>query len=691
MLDVPNVLLRFRRTVNGPYQMLLPAVLTHTCLSVSVWLQVADFLNDLVMVKREAAALGQACFTSGKSGPADKLAGSVLALPHHLLRAVFTPLLDARELPDLLDAMPTVLHRALLTAAVQGVAPSVTQGGRSAFPDSCSMHEDRSRSSDEIPCADRSTACLHLRPEKYSTSACAALIARIPMLPPLGAASCGAALPAADLMQALSLHSSLTMLDLAVDDADSFASAQTLADALPSWTGLRVLRLGHRTQATCTAAASDIIAYALADASALTQLDLLRMSITSELARAVGGLTQLAELQLSRCGGVQQVAQHLTRLQRLRTLSVRIVTSSENHFEFDLAGSLMHAGIAACTLLVHLNLCSSYDMAGLELAVLPLLASLHLGRLCDSSLHADPDAALAPFSADNAACRCGLRALPHLSQLTALQFANCCAAEGINAGALSAALPLLLRLARLEVPDMFDSESGRVLAAGCMHAPALRALKCSGASDMTLLQGAPAAATHGLTSLVLNILERAGDPTEVDRNVLVATATWWSGAISQLSALRELCIVGRIVCVDCLAARPTLEVLARCTNLRRLELTHADVRGVDWGAASLCGLSALCLRSCAAPNVLPALAPLTKLRYLSLLRTSRQCSTADVAAYVRRRDRLLLEVGTLPPQLEIDLNAEDEVSVEAFDSAAAVCGADRTGEVVRAVQWAGKR
>ena len=79
-------------------------------------MQVADFMDDHAMVKREAAALGRACFVAGRSDAADALCGAVLALSHHLLHAAFGALLTTRELPELLDTLPATLHCALLTA-----------------------------------------------------------------------------------------------------------------------------------------------------------------------------------------------------------------------------------------------------------------------------------------------------------------------------------------------------------------------------------------------------------------------------------------------------------------------------------------------------------------------------------------------------------------------------------------------
>ena len=87
------------------------------------------------------------------------------------------------------------------------------------------------------------------------------------------------------------------------------------------------------------------------------------------------------------------------------------------------------------------------NAAHLELAALPRLESLRLGTLRDSSL-AQHGVVVPPFVTTESACRCGLRALPHLQQLTAyFDYAG----EQIDASVLGVALPLLPLLARLQV------------------------------------------------------------------------------------------------------------------------------------------------------------------------------------------------------------------------------------------------
>ena len=86
---------------------------------------------------------------------------------------------------------------------------------------------------------------------------------------------------------------------------------------------------------------------------------------------------------------------------------------------------------------------------------------------------------------------------------------------------------------------------------------------------------------------------------------------------------------------ECLAVQPMLAALSAVTDLKRLELTCADVRGVAWGEAPLCALISLCLHICAARHLLPALAQLTYLRSLAV--SGGGVASTDVSTFVLRR------------------------------------------------------
>ena len=630
-------------------------------------LQVADFMEDRAMVEHEAAALGRACFAAGRSGAADALGGAVLALPHHLLHAAFSALLTDRELPDLLDTLPAALHCALLTAHAQdGSGREFETDFGDTDSDARIGHSgDGGRVSDG--CTEQ-TRCLVLRHEGYTVSAQGALFACIPHMPPLGALVCRAQLPAAELMPALAAHSRLTRLDLA-DTARGGAElvVRVLSSTLSSWPRLASLRLEQRMSFSAPAIAviSDVLAPALSQMTALTSLDVSGMLVTPELARAVGALTQLAELHLKDSFSLQGAMPDCTSLSQLSTFCGPSALSDDQP-----AHLAALRGIAACGLLLHLELCDDltpgYDIAGLELAMLPLLESLRLSYLHDSSLQ--QPASATPFAVNDPACRCGVRALPHLLQLTSLLIRGFVwAFEGehpslysaLEACALGAALPLLTRLSCLNLCNCFCAPLGyRALAAGWSCAPALRALTCITHSDVTLLHGAHASAMQlrGLTLLDVTI-ERSDDDAAEERidDVPVAHLSWLSGQVARLPALRALCINFDNDDLR-LAALPPPAALSAVTGLRRLDLSNADLTGVDWDAMTLCALTALCLWNCRALHAMLAVAQRTELRRLKL----HTCAVlpSDVSAFVQQRGRVLECMLLPPPHLDLDLSGE---------------------------------
>ena len=636
--------------------------LTHRVLQI-LWnirdrMQVADFLDDRVMVECEAAALGRAYYAADESDKADALGDAVLALPHHLLHAAFRPLVAARELPVLLHTLPSALHSALLAAYVQHGSGEDFEADSEDDIDGCSS---------QCGADDGGTGVgrvLQLRREVYTSSALAALFTCVPCLPPLGAVVNRAALPAAELTHALAAHSTMTRLrldDAAIGEAE--VSANALAQALPCWPRLASLRLHHSSdcsrKATATAAASDLLAPALASVTALTSLNLSRLRVTPKLVRALAGLTQLAELRLRACSYVQAALLQLTSWAGLRTLCVQQHISHHGP-----AHTTALHGLSTCASLEHLDLRENKrncDVWGMEFAALSQLESLRLRGLHDSSLQ-QPGEVL-PFDAHDPACRRGVRALPHLAQLTALTIPKLSRADVDEGGhevlAVSAALPLLTRLVRLHLSDDGGRFSGtRALAVGWSCAPALRALTCFIYDETTLLHGAHASARtslvrlRGLTSLDVTF-EHLGDfAEELVDDVEVIQLPWLSSQIAQLSALCAIRIASTKD-VPHLAALPTLVTLSVATGLRRLEMIWVDLRGAEWGAMPLCALTALLLCCCHAPHAMSSLAPRTKLSYLRL----RNCDVVpdDVSAFVQLRGRALAGAPVPRPHLELDL------------------------------------
>ena len=288
-----------------------------------------------------------------------------------------------------------------------------------------------------------------------------------------------------------------------------------------------------------------------------------------------------------------------------------------------------------------------------------------MASLRDSSLkQAAAAPALPPFAAHDPACRSGLRALPHLLQLTTLSFeeADCC---GTECGVLGAALPYLLQLAHLAITEACTTADHGALAAGWVCAPALRALTCVTCSEVNIWPEPPAAALRLLTSLDFTIEEHYEDE-ELDIDMgYVASIPRLGGQISQLSALRALSISSNFDGAVYFAARPMLEALPAVPELRRLELSGAAVEGVDWGIAPLCALTVLCLRGCHAPDLLPALAQLRELRELVLQKIATapdqyQLATVDVVNFVRRRVQLLATTDRPRPALDVDIDSYDD-------------------------------
>ena len=75
-------------------------------------------------------------------------------------------------------------------AAVQHTAEAA-QDVRSSSFDCCRMRNARRDSLRQSASTGLAAGCLHLGLEACSTGACAAVIARVPMLPPLGTIVCG--------------------------------------------------------------------------------------------------------------------------------------------------------------------------------------------------------------------------------------------------------------------------------------------------------------------------------------------------------------------------------------------------------------------------------------------------------------------------------------------------------------------
>ena len=642
-------------------------------------LQVADFMDDRAMVDRDTDALGRACYLAGRSDEANSLGGAILGLPLHLQHAVFGSLVAARELPDLLDTLPAALHCALLIACTQYGSDEGFRADSNEDLVACGDRlSDRGRSGDDVTARERA---LHLRYEEFSASAFDALIACIPHMPPLGAIVCDAALPAADLTHALTAHSTLTRLDLVgAIVAEAELGADALASALPSWPRLASLRLPPciRWSATAPAAASDLLAPALADASALTSLDVSWMPLTPELARAVGALKQLAELRLKSCIRVQEAMPLLATLPRLRILEGPSTCGVSR-----LACMAALCGIASCRSLLHLDLWNDispgYDLAGFELTMLPLLQSLRLWNINDSSLRQPGSSS--PIVTHDPACRHGVRALPHLLQLTSLlvQFEatlnidDDASDTAFEACALGAALPLLTRLARLDLRNCECEPSGfYALQTGWSCAPALRALTCTLCGDATVDDGVRASDAQlcGLISLAVSI--RDGLVHELDGRGRRTRVPWLSDHASQLSALHTLSIDAVDDETEYLAVLPVLSALSAVTGLRRLEIAWADMEGADWGCMPLRALSVLCLRRCIAPDIMSAVAQNTQLSRLRVF----ECGLAacDLSAFVQQRGHVLAGAPVPLPHLDLDLRGgystvTDAVVKELLDAA----------------------
>ena len=401
-------------------------------------------MGDSKVVESEALAVGRACFAAGTDPSFDALVSAVRVLPPHLLRAVMCSLLRARELPQLLDTLHAALHRTLLDTAVLHL--DSIDFDTSPEP----VRAQASAGFNEANASGATRGRLTLCSGTCSPGACASVVGLIPLLPPLSATVCHAMLPAANFVDALFVHASLTRLDLSGTDVMSTCvSAHALADALPSWPGMRALRLGRMGDGGLLPlhAASEILAPALAECKALTSLDLSRLRITAALAHAVGALAELAALQLDCCSNVQAVGPHLAALPRLRTLRAQSVVFPQVSVDNGRPAARMLVGLTACAALVHLNLRDSlHQFSGLELAALPHLESLEAGDPDDTSMSEFIDA-VPPFAADEHACRFGLRALPHLQQLTRLSMDEVNEASVI--GALTVALPCYLALPAL--------------------------------------------------------------------------------------------------------------------------------------------------------------------------------------------------------------------------------------------------
>ena len=406
-------------------------------------------------------------------------------------------------------------------------------------------------------------------------------------------------------------------------------------------------------------AASEILAPALAECKALTSLDLSRLRITAALAHAVGALAELAALQLDCCSNVQAVAPHLAALPRLRTLRAHSVVFPHVPADHGRPATGMLAGLAACAGLVHLNLRNSLDqVSGLELAALPHLETLQAGELCDMALLGF-QGAVPPFAADEHVCRFGLRALPHLQLLTLLSMG--CVHEDNEVSALTVALPLLPRLASLEMGRTCEAADERALAASWVAAASLRNLDCFLSYELPIEHGAEATVIlpQGLTSLTLSVgdhLDGDGEVVPIGESIGdldVAPLQWLSDHIAKLTALSELSISADLNGARYFAAQPTLAVLSGITGLRQLSLESADVRGVDWGGAPLRALTSLTLLRCAACNVMQGLGILTCLRTLALQWC--QVQPAAVSAFVCSRRQWLAVADTPPPRLGLCL------------------------------------
>ena len=307
-------------------------------------------------------------------------------------------------------------------------------------------------------------------------------------------------------MQALTAHTAVTRLDVSGAVVTAMCvSTSTFAEPLASWPRLCSLRLARPDAAAPElrpGAAANIWAPALAHASALTALDISRVCINVQLARAIGALTHLPELRVTSCDGARDLFPHIASLSRLRLLCAERAGTSW------LLGPAVNASIRTFKSLLYLNLAHALeDAADLELAALPQLEALHL-RGCvlaiDSSLIL-PERTARTFAKDDPACRYSVRALPHLLQLTALSCGDATAsgAHEALASALGAVLPLLPRLAQLEimvieqaVADEHSPVGGRTHPR-CVHSDA------SSLQVQRLLHGTAQAAIRlsGLTSL----------------------------------------------------------------------------------------------------------------------------------------------------------------------------------------------
>ena len=473
-------------------------------------------------------------------------------------------------------------------------------------------------------------------------------------------------------MPALTAHSTLTRLDLgstARDEGELVVGV--LSSALARWPRLASLRLEQRMyeSAPAVAVVSNLLAPALYRATALTSLDVSGELVTPELAHVVGALTQLAELHLKESSRVREATPDCASLSCLRIFCGPTAIGVDQP-----ACIAALRGIAACGSLLHLDLCDDLcpgcDLAGLELAMLPRLESIRLSWLHDSSLRQAGYAA--PFVVNDPSCRYGVRALPHLLQLTSLQITGFVWTEVdgvridavVEARALGAALPLLSRLAHLHQRSCVCALSGYLaLAAGWCCAPALRALTCTIHSDVTLVHGARASAMQlrRLTSLEVTIDQLNDDHAEIVGDVRVSHLPWLSGQVAQLSGLRALCI--HYHGDPFLAVLPTLAALSAVAGLRRLELRHADLTGADWGAVPLCALTALCLSSCHAPLAMAALASRTELLRLQLFNNGLQ--PGDVSTFVQRRGHALAGAPAPSPYVDLDLSGEPEAVTDA--------------------------
>ena len=529
-------------------------------------------MADAALAGEHACQIAKACVDADWPH-CGAMRNTLLQLPPQHLHLICSQLLGAASVEILFTQLPVPLHRPLIAAMLRDQRTHSEPTGKHL---SLAVRKP----GDESPLVAGSLRA------SLSAAARGAISVQVPTLPPLAGLDLEVHSLAPDelasLLSVCAGHTGLTYLDLRVSADYSAGDSQwtegalghVIGAALPQWPLLRHLALPHMT----TSEDDDAVLAGMLALSSLTHLNLDDSCLTDRhsIAAAAAALTGLRHLVSARAATfVSLTGADFAALPRLTCLDM----ADRDGYDASESDGFMAALCASTnlkSLAIYADLCNWQHIWTSDLPT--GLQCLRLHDFCY-------DTAIDPSSDDDEPIPVesrGIRALPHLCNLTCFEFGldNVVQSAAFTA-AVSVSLRALPLLRDLRMHSRADQEQWPGLCLAIAELPQLHTLQCSLPSNATL-QVPGRDCSQDLSALC-----------ELQIELAACISDDLAGRLLQMRSLRSLAISVRGEYGGQLALWATfLQGCSTMTALEALQLRCCNTGALDV-MACLCSLSML--------------------------------------------------------------------------------------------------